>query len=114
MIPGIAGLNGKLFLQASTNHGQVKDGGPGRWELSLQTVPFFFPLNHDGWKLSIIHSGNLKHSWLDNGLKMYFPIQNGIFQPAMLVYWRVVGIVAIGWYIVSHVFLVAENKANCC
>ena len=28
----------------------------------------------------------------------------------MLVYWRVVGIVAIGWYIFSHVFLVAENN----
>ena len=43
------------------------------------------------------------------------PIQNGIFQPAMLVYWRVVGIVAIGWYIVSHGVSsgsVAENKTQ--
>ena len=37
------------------------------------------------------HSGNRSHSWLENGpgLKMYFLLKMGIFQPAMLVYQRV-------------------------
>ena len=34
----------------------------------------------------------IQHSWLENGhgLKIYFLLNMGIFQPAMLVYWRVV------------------------
>ena len=40
-----------------------------------------------------------QHSWLQNGrfdLKMYFLLKMGIFQPAMLVYQRVLVMVGVG------------------
>ena len=38
-----------------------------------------------------VYTPVIQHSWLENGpgLKMYFLLKMGIFQPAMLVYQRV-------------------------
>ena len=50
----------------------------------------FFPSSFEEVQLLVIH-GNVKHIAMGNGpgLKMYFLLKMGIFQPAMLVYWRV-------------------------
>ena len=103
-------VSGMVLLMATRNSGQHQ-------QLRLVvTIPLFtegFGMHPRWWSPDF---WTVKTSWLENGpwMKMYFLVKIGKFQPAMLVYWRVVSFwpgLTMGFFNLCFVFCCSKQWA---
>ena len=104
-------VSGMVLLMATRNSGQHQ-------QLRLVvTIPLFtegFGMHPRWWSPDF---WTVKTSWLENGpwMKMYFLVKIGKFQPAMLVYWRVVSFwpgLTMGFFNLCFVFLLFQAMSR--